>query len=93
MDSIDKSERLLGWACKVSMLDLHREIFLKIHALKREQDQENISLKEGSSLYPLRQGQNFDITASADQREEERSAYPFTQENQKLEGKLKHRLS
>ena len=33
-----------------------REIFLKIHALKREREQQRISLTEGSSLQPLRQG-------------------------------------
>ena len=32
-----------------------REIFLKIHALKREREKQRLSLKEGSSLQPLRQ--------------------------------------
>ena len=36
-------------------MDLQREIFLKIHALKRERDKESLSLKEGSILRPLRQ--------------------------------------
>ena len=35
---------------------------------------------------------NFDSTASVVQREEYWSAYPSTQEHQKLEGKLKHKL-
>ena len=34
----------------------------------------------------------FDIITSALHKEEERSASPSTQEHQKLEGKLKHRL-
>ena len=34
----------------------------------------------------------FNRTASAVQREEYRSTYPSTQEHQKLEGKLNHRL-
>ena len=34
----------------------------------------------------------FDSTASAVQREEDRSTSPSTQEHQKLEGKLKHRV-
>ena len=38
-------------------MDLQRD-FLKIHAMKKEQDRGRISLKEGSSLQPLRQG-NF----------------------------------
>ena len=37
-------------------MDLQQEIFLKIHAMKRERDQERLSFKEGSSLQPLRQG-------------------------------------
>ena len=32
----------------------------------------------------------FDSTASAFQREEDRSAFPSTQEHKKLEGKMKH---
>ena len=31
---------------------------LKVYALKRERDQEILSLKEGSSLHPLRQGRS-----------------------------------
>ena len=50
LDSAEEAERLVGWACKVSLMDLQREIFLKIHALKREREQERLSLKEGSSL-------------------------------------------
>ena len=36
---------------------------------------------------------NFNITASAVQTDEDRSASPSTQEHQKLEGKLKHDLT
>ena len=32
---------------------------LKVHSLNREQDQERISLKEGSSLHTLRQGRSL----------------------------------
>ena len=47
---------LVGCGCKVSLMDLQREIFLKVHALKRQRDHERISLEEGSSSQPLRQG-------------------------------------
>ena len=50
MDSAEETETLLGWACKVSLMDLQREIFLIILARKRERDQERLYLKEGSSL-------------------------------------------
>ena len=55
LDSVDDAERLVGWACKVSLMDLQRETFLMIHALKREREKERLSLKEGSTLQPLRQ--------------------------------------
>ena len=35
----------------------------------------------------------FDSTALAVQREEDRSASPYTQENKLMEGKLKHRVN
>ena len=47
---------MVGWDCKVSLMDIQREIFLMINALKRERQQERLSLKYGSSLQPLRQG-------------------------------------
>ena len=56
LDSVEDAEFLVGWSCKVSLMDLQREIFLKIHALKKEWEQERLSLKEGSSFQPLRQG-------------------------------------
>ena len=56
LDSAEEKKRLVGWACKVSLIDLQRKIFLKVHVLKRKREQESISLKEGSSLKPLRQG-------------------------------------
>ena len=56
LDSAEEEERLVGWACKVSLMDLQRKIFLKVHALKRKREQESKFLKEGSSLQPLRQG-------------------------------------
>ena len=43
----EESECLVGWSCKVSLMDLQRGIFLEIHALKRERYQERIYLKEG----------------------------------------------
>ena len=55
LDSTDETEYLVGWSYKVILMDLQREIFLKIHALKRERDKESLSLKEGSILRPLRQ--------------------------------------
>ena len=56
LDSIEETERLVGWACKVSMMGLQREIFLRTHALKKEWEQKILSFEEGSSLKPLRQG-------------------------------------
>ena len=50
MDSTEEAERLVGCDCKVSLVDLQREMFLKIHALKKEGEQERLTLKEGSSL-------------------------------------------
>ena len=46
----------MGWACKDRLKNLQGEIFFKINALKRGQDQERISLKEGTNLNPMRQG-------------------------------------
>ena len=56
LDPSEEAERLVGWFCKVSLMDLQREIFLEIHVLKRERYQERLSLKKGSSFQPLRQG-------------------------------------
>ena len=56
LDSAEEVENLVGCGCKVSLMDLQREIFLKVHALKRERDHDRISLEEGSSSQPLRQG-------------------------------------
>ena len=56
MDSTEEAERFLGWAYNVSLVYLQREVFLMIHALKREQDQEMLSLREVSSFHPLRKG-------------------------------------
>ena len=36
LDSTQEVERLVGWDCKVNLIDLQREIFLMIHSLKRE---------------------------------------------------------
>ena len=36
LESVEEAERLLGWSCKVSLMDLQREIFFMIHSLKRE---------------------------------------------------------
>ena len=48
MNYVEEAEYLVGWSCMVSLMDIQREIFLMIHALKREPDQEMLSLKEGS---------------------------------------------
>ena len=56
LESAEEADCLVGWACKVSLMDLQREFVLNIHALKRGRDQERLSFKEGSSLQPLRQG-------------------------------------
>ena len=56
LESTEKAEHLVGWSCKVILMDLQREICLKIHALNREWEQERLSLKEGSSFQPLMQG-------------------------------------
>ena len=73
-------------------MDHQLEIFLKIHALKGEREQEMISLKEGSSLQPLRQGR---ISTAQIQKSRERNTglhlHPLNSIN-KLECKLKHRV-
>ena len=56
LNSTDEEERLASWTCKVILMYLQEEMFLNIHALKREQDQERISLKEGSIFQTLSQG-------------------------------------
>ena len=56
LDSVEEAQCLVGCYCKVILMGLQREIFLKINALNRERDQERISLKKGSSFQPLRQG-------------------------------------
>ena len=50
LDSTEEAERLVGCDCKVSLMDIKREISLKIHALNREKDKERISLKGVSSF-------------------------------------------
>ena len=40
-------------------MDLQQEIFLKVHALKRERKHERLSLREGPSLQHLRQGRSL----------------------------------
>ena len=44
LKSAEEAERLIGWACKVILMNLQREILLIVHALKREWDQERLSL-------------------------------------------------
>ena len=46
LDSAEEAEHLVGWACKVSLMDLQRDFFM-IHALEREREQERLSLKDG----------------------------------------------
>ena len=55
LESAEEVEYLVGWGYKVSMMDLQREIFLRIHSPNMKRDQKRIFLKEGSSLQPLRQ--------------------------------------
>ena len=50
MEYTEETEYLVSWRCKVSLMDLQLEICLKVHSLKRERDQEMLSLKECSSL-------------------------------------------
>ena len=93
MDSVEKAERLVGWACKFSLMDLQREIVLMIHALKREQEQERLFLKEFSSFQPLRQVIIL-IAQIQQSRESKTNLYPHTlKEHQKSEGKLKDRVN
>ena len=58
LDSTDEAERLVGWGCKVILMNFQRGICLKVNSLKRGQDKERLSLKEGSSFHPLRQENN-----------------------------------
>ena len=82
---------LVGWACKVILMDLQREIFLMIHALKMEQEQERISFQYSSSLQTPRQGHS--LIAQLQHSIESNTGlhlHPL-KEHHKLEGKLKHR--
>ena len=56
----------------------------KVRALKMEQEHETISLREGPDARTI-----FYRTDSAVLIEEYRSAYPPTQEHQKLDGKMR----
>ena len=58
LNSAGEAERLMSWACNIILIDLQREIFFKIYVLKREQEQESLSLKESSSLKPLSKGRS-----------------------------------
>ena len=60
LNSVEEASSLVGWYCKVIMMDIQREILLNIHALKRDQDQERLSSKGSSSVKPLIY--HFDIT-------------------------------
>ena len=74
-------------------MDLQREIFLMIHELKREHEQERLYLKEGSSLQPLRQGSS--LTAQLHQPRDKNTGlniHPLKY-HQTLEGKMKHRVN
>ena len=59
MESSEEAERFVGWACKVILMDINKEVCLKIKALNMERYEERISLKEGSSFKPLRQVRSF----------------------------------
>ena len=92
LDSTDTTERLVGWDCKISLIYIQREIFLMIHAMKREQEQERLYLKDGSSLQPLRQGiSSIAQLYHSRERKNGLNLHPL-KEHQKLEGKLNHRV-
>ena len=46
LDSSEEAECLVGWGFQVRLMDLQGEIFLKVHSLNREHDQENLYFKE-----------------------------------------------
>ena len=56
LDSVEEAEIFVSWVCKITLLNLQQEIFLKVNSLKRERDQERISLKECSYFQTLRKG-------------------------------------
>ena len=93
LGSSEEGERLVGWSFRVSLMDLQREICLMIHALKREWEQERLSLKEGSSLQPL--GQGISLIEQLQQSTETKTGMHLhlLKEHQKLDGKLKHRVN
>ena len=93
LESTEKVENLVGWVCKVSLMDLQREISLKIHALKREQEQERLSLKEGSNLQLLRQG--ISLTEKRQNSREMKNGLHIHPLKiiKKLKGKLEHRTN
>ena len=59
MDSIDEVEHLVGRGCKAILMDIVLAISLKVHSLKKAREQESVSLKEGSSLHPMKQGRSL----------------------------------
>ena len=67
LDSAEEAERLVGWGCKVSLMDIQQDIFyLRVISWKREMDQERLYLMEVSSLQHFEARKNFDSTASSD---------------------------
>ena len=58
LDSAEEADNLVGWACKFILMDLQINIFLNFHTLKREQNQERISLKGVSSFHILKKGRS-----------------------------------
>ena len=73
LDSTDEAERLVGWGFKVSLMDIQLAIFLKVHSLNSEREQEMLSLKEGSSFQPLRQ-----VRSSTSQLHQSRERKPVS---------------
>ena len=61
LDSAEEAELLVGWGCKVGLMDIKLAIFFKFHSLKREREQESLSLKEGSILNPTIQGRSSTV--------------------------------
>ena len=71
-------------------MDLQQEIVLKVHAPKKGTGvQERLSLKERLNFSASEARKNFDSTDSAVQREENRSASPYSLKSIKFGGESK----
>ena len=69
LDSTEEAECLVGWSFKFILMDLQREIFFKIHTLKRKREQKSPYFLGGFKFLASEARNKFDITALTVHRE------------------------